>query len=33
MRRAGVSVLDVSPKKLATAVVNHYLELKARGSL
>jgi uncharacterized protein (DUF58 family) len=33
MRRAGVSVLDVSPKQLATAVVNHYLELKARGSL
>jgi uncharacterized protein (DUF58 family) len=33
MRRAGVSVLDVSPTKLATAVVNHYLELKARGSL
>jgi uncharacterized protein (DUF58 family) len=33
MRRAGVSVLDVSPKQLATSVVNHYLELKARGSL
>jgi uncharacterized protein (DUF58 family) len=33
MRRAGVSVLDVSPTRLATAVVNHYLELKARGSL
>jgi uncharacterized protein (DUF58 family) len=33
MRRAGVSVLDVSPKRLATAIVNHYLELKARGSL
>ncbi len=33
MRRAGVSVLDVSPKKLASAVVNHYLELKARGSV
>ncbi len=33
MRRAGVSVLDVSPKRIATAVVNHYLELKARGSL
>lgn len=33
MRRAGVAVLDVSPKQLATAVVNHYLELKARGSL
>jgi uncharacterized protein (DUF58 family) len=33
MRRAGVAVLDVSPKMLATAVVNHYLELNARGSL
>lgn len=33
MRRAGVSVLDVSPKRLASAVVNHYLELKARGSV
>ena len=33
MRRAGVSVLDVSPKQLASSVVNHYLELKARGSL
>ncbi|MEO7038904.1 MAG: DUF58 domain-containing protein [Candidatus Elarobacter sp.] len=33
MRRAGVSVLDVSPKRLASAVVNYYLELKARGSV
>jgi uncharacterized protein (DUF58 family) len=33
MRRAGVAVLDVSPKRLATTVVNQYLELKARGSL
>jgi uncharacterized protein (DUF58 family) len=33
MRRAGVTVLDVSPKRLATTVVNQYLELKARGSL
>jgi uncharacterized protein (DUF58 family) len=33
MRRAGVSVLDVSPKQLASSVVNHYLELKARGSV
>jgi uncharacterized protein (DUF58 family) len=33
MRRAGVSVLDVSPKQLASSIVNHYLELKARGSL
>jgi uncharacterized protein (DUF58 family) len=33
MRRAGVTVLDVSPMRLATSVVNQYLELKARGSL
>ncbi len=33
MRRAGVSVVDVSPKRLASAIVNHYLELKARGSV
>ena len=33
MRRAGVAVLDVSPRRLATSVVNHYLDLKARGSL
>jgi uncharacterized protein (DUF58 family) len=33
MRRAGVAVLDVSPTRLATSVVNQYLELKARGSL
>jgi hypothetical protein len=26
-------VLDVSPTRLATSVVNQYLELKARGSL
>src|SRR5690606_23882462 len=33
MRRAGVSVLDVSPRELAAAVVNRYLEVKARGVL
>ena len=33
MRRAGVSVLDVSPGRLASSVVNHYLALKARGSV
>ena len=33
MRRAGVSVLDVSPTGMTAAVVNRYLELKARASL
>jgi uncharacterized protein (DUF58 family) len=33
MRRAGVSVLDVSPLKMTAAVVNRYIELKARASL
>jgi uncharacterized protein (DUF58 family) len=31
MRRAGVAVLDVSASQMATAVVNRYLEIKARG--
>jgi uncharacterized protein (DUF58 family) len=31
MRRAGVAVLDVSASHMATAVVNRYLEIKARG--
>jgi uncharacterized protein (DUF58 family) len=31
MRRAGVAVLDVSATQMATAVVNRYLEIKARG--
>jgi uncharacterized protein (DUF58 family) len=31
MRRAGVSVLDVSAPHMATAVVNRYLDIKARG--
>jgi uncharacterized protein (DUF58 family) len=31
MRRAGVTVLDVSAPQMATAVVNRYLEIKARG--
>jgi uncharacterized protein (DUF58 family) len=33
MRDAGVVVLDVAPDAMAAAVVNQYLELKARGSL
>jgi uncharacterized protein (DUF58 family) len=33
MRRAGVSVLDASPQELSAAIVNRYLEIKARASL
>lgn len=33
MRRAGVVVLDVSPQAMTAAVVNRYLEIKARGAL
>lgn len=33
MRRAGLTVLDVAPSKMAVAVVNRYLEVKARGLL
>lgn len=33
MRRAGVQVLDVSPAAMTPAVINRYLEIKARGSL
>ncbi|HXD22770.1 MAG TPA: DUF58 domain-containing protein [Gemmatimonadaceae bacterium] len=33
MRRAGVSVLDVSPHAMTANVVNRYLELKSRGAL
>jgi hypothetical protein len=33
MRRAGVSVLDVSPQLMTAAVINRYLELKSRGAL
>lgn len=33
MRRAGVSVLDVSPQAKTAAVVNKYLEIKGRGAL
>jgi uncharacterized protein (DUF58 family) len=33
MRLAGATVLDVSPAGMAAAVVNRYLEIKARGSL
>lgn len=33
MRAAGVTVLDVSPIAMTAAVVNRYLEIKARGTL
>ena len=33
MRQAGVSIVDVSPQKMSAAVVNKYLEVKARGEL
>lgn len=33
MRRAGVSVLDVPPSRMAAAVINQYLEIKSRGAL
>lgn len=33
MRQAGVTVLDVSPHAMTPAVINHYLEIKARASL
>ena len=33
MRQAGVSVVDTSPQRMAAAVVNRYLEIKARASL
>jgi hypothetical protein len=33
MRAAGVTVLDVSPAAMTAAVVNRYLEIKARGTL
>lgn len=33
MRRAGATVLDVSPTGMTAAVVNRYLEIKARGAL
>jgi uncharacterized protein (DUF58 family) len=33
MRRAGVSVLDVSPHRMTAAVINRYLEIKGRASL
>ncbi|HEY9478987.1 MAG TPA: DUF58 domain-containing protein [Gemmatimonadaceae bacterium] len=33
MRRAGVSVLDISPREMTPAVINRYLEIKARASL
>ncbi len=33
MRSAGLVVLDVPPSRMAAAVVNRYLEIKARGQL
>ena len=33
MRAVGVTVLDVSPEEMTAAVVNRYLEIKARGTL
>jgi uncharacterized protein (DUF58 family) len=33
MRRAGVSVIDVSPQTMTASVINRYLELKSRGAL
>ena len=33
MRQAGVSVVDVSPRRMSAAVVNRYLEIKARAVL
>ncbi|HJU64890.1 MAG TPA: DUF58 domain-containing protein [Gemmatimonadaceae bacterium] len=33
MRRAGVAVLDIAPQAMTAAVINRYLEIKARASL
>jgi uncharacterized protein (DUF58 family) len=33
MRGAGIAVLDVAPTRITAAVVNRYLEIKARGEL
>ena len=33
MRQAGVQVVDVSPQRMTAAVVNRYLELKARSAI
>ncbi|HEU4641889.1 MAG TPA: DUF58 domain-containing protein [Gemmatimonadaceae bacterium] len=33
MRRSGVEVLDVSPRRMTAAVINRYLEIKARSTL
>jgi uncharacterized protein (DUF58 family) len=33
MRRAGVSVIDVSPQLMTASLINRYLEIKARGAL
>ena len=33
LRRSGVAVLDVSPSEMTAAVINRYLEIKARAAL
>ena len=33
MRRAGVSVIDVSPQRMTASLINRYLEIKSRGAL
>jgi uncharacterized protein (DUF58 family) len=33
MRHVGITVLDVSPTRMAAAVINRYLEIKSRGLL
>jgi uncharacterized protein (DUF58 family) len=33
MRRAGVSVIDVSPERMTASLINRYLEIKSRGAL
>lgn len=33
LRKSGVAVLDVAPTAMTAAVINHYLEIKARGAL
>ncbi|HEV8411018.1 MAG TPA: DUF58 domain-containing protein, partial [Gemmatimonadaceae bacterium] len=33
MRRAGASVIDVSPQLMTAGVINRYLEIKSRGAL
>jgi uncharacterized protein (DUF58 family) len=33
MRRAGIAVLDVPPSRMAAAVINRYLDIKAKGAI